>query len=469
MADFLQAPGMDWTKPGGVSTMLGDAAVGAMPAGRANQLAMSMARERLNAAKTDEVRARIGRIHAITSGDVAKQQAELAHLRQKYPLLIEQLEQEIDQGATGFENDQERQAAESAARVGVHESQAGSFDALARARDAVAAKTGSDAQIEKDKAAAELKYLEQRYPLLLEQLEGQIGNAADESEAKVLAAEGLANARNADAAAAAAGAADKARMDAELLAQLRGRYPGLLAMDEAKLAETLAGTTREDAESAARIEAIQALAGEREAGADTEAARAALLGQQGERYGQITPHAVSQAESEAGIAGTQDEMERARIQSIIDRNNRAGGGGGVPGVGGAAGVDPLNPYSTAGNRFNDDVTSLVKQMYAQNVLTDPVDGQMMLPTDPGRERRQLQIIRAAQNLAAVSIAAGQPLTPQQAVIAAIEAVRDAEGGGGMPNAATGGTGGLPGGPVPAGPAQGGGDETDPLGIRRGGI
>ena len=518
MAEFLQQPGMDWVRPAPMGDMMGQSALAGMPGGAARGLARSLARERLNDAQVRRVEAQIGRIHALTQSDLRgaslgheKQRRELDYLKERYPLLVRQLEQEIEQDADKHGAESLRADAESAAKVGVMESQAGVYDART-------AQIGAETEAAKEKAAAELRYLEQRYPGLLRQIEADVENARNESEAEVGATNALASARQAAAASTAAEAAGQARIDAETLRQLQGRYPGVLEQDAARLAEIQAGTAREDAESAATVGSVEAQAAARRAQAaaigagaaddarmqaeelaqlrgrypgmldrdaaelagiqaDTSAAQA-LAAQRGasaaaigsgaagdariaaEELAQLRgryPHLLAQDEAGASVARTQADMERERLQSIIDRNNRAGGGGAV-GMPGAA-PDPLNPYSAAGNRFNDDIVSLVKTMYGPNVLTDPVDGQMMLPTDPGRQHRQMQIIRAAQNLAAVSLAAGQPLSPQQAVGAAIDALRSQS----QPGPEGQGVLLPPGGGAPAG----GGAGADPLGIRGG--
>ena len=416
MEDFLKAPGMDWVRPdplGGLARM---------EPGQARGMAGSMQRERLHRLQGDKVEAEIDRIHRLTQADLhgrslsnAGSALELEHLRSKYPLLIEQLEQDIETGR-----------AESDAKVGVLGAQAGTYDARA-------AQIGAETDADKRKAALELQYLERRYPGLLRQLDRQIENADDESEANVLATQALANARNAAAASTAAGAADDARREAEELRQLAGRYPGLLDLDEARVATEQGAAASNEALAHQRMVG----AGVTAAGGAQDAMTAAI------ERGALPAQLAAELDATRALA----EMRRARGQAAM------GTFGGPSAMGGTPGTDPLNPYSTAANRYNDDVTSLVDDLYGPGVLADVVTGEPMIGIGPERERRKLEVIRAAQNLAAVSNAAGRPMSPQEAVTAAVEQLR----GEGQPPAggSAPGVGGM-GGIVPAGP--------DPLGI-----
>ena len=353
MSQFLQPPGMDWVRP----APLGELTLEHLAPAQAGKMARSMARERLARLQGDKVEAEIGRIHSLTQADLAgkaldqtRQRGELDYLKERYPLLIEQLERDIDQGR-----------AESGALVDARSSQADVY----RARGA---QIGAETEIAKGEAALKLDFLEKRYPGLLRKLEGEIEQSENESEAQVLATQALANARNASAAATASGAAQ----DAMAAGIERGFLPGQLDAD---------------------LDATRALA----------------------------------------------EMRRARGQAALD-----GGAFGPATPGGAP--DPLNPYSVEANRWNDDVTSLVGDLYGRDAISDVVTGEMMVGTGPEREQRRLELIRAAQNIGAVSRAAGRPMSPQEAVAAAVESLR----------------GGAPGGGAP-----GGGVPNDPLGIRGG--
>ena len=354
MADpqFAPIPGMEWVVPGPI----GDAAIASLPAQGAQRLAQTMARERLNKVKEDEVRARIDRVQSLTQGDLARQRTELDYLKQRYPLLIEQLEGEIDRADLGWEADNLRADRLTGSQVGVY--------------DARAAQIGAETEHDKAKAALELRYLEQRYPGLLRQMEQTIRSERAESIATVGATDALAHQRMVGAGVTAAEGASG------LLGDAQDRL-GQSLMDPAKLA--------------------------------TEEARAAYL-----------------------------RAQAARL------------GAGAPGSGPGA-VNPLDPYSTAANRWNDDVVALAKQLYGADVLSDVVSGEPMIGIDPVRQQRQLQVIRAAQNLAAVAHAAGRPMSPQQAVDAAVAALQ----GGGAPGQPGGG---LPGAAAPRG--------ADPLGIRQ---
>ena len=472
---FLQAPGMDWVRP----PPLGDFAVSRMPAQDARRISQTLARERLSRLQGDKVEAEIGRIHALTAADLetrrlghAGQRSELAHLREKYPLLIDALEQDLEQGKAAHDAEQMRRDAESGASVALDEARLG---AIGAATDAA-----------KRKAAAELGYLEKRYPMLLKQLDLDIAQSGDKAAAEVRATDALANARNAAAAGTAAGAADDARYEAERLRQLQGRYPGLLDLDAAKVAtqqgaaeanEALAhqrmvgaGVTAAGAADDARMaaeelrqlqgrypgildldaarvateqgaaEANEALAHQRMVGAGATAAGAAQDAMTaGIERGALPAQLAAELDSERALA----EMRRARGQAAL------GGPGAVGGTPGG-GVDPLNPYSSAANRWNDDMASMVEDLYGPAVMTDVVTGEPMIGMadrergEVSREERKLDLMRAAQNIAALSLAAGQPMSPQEAVNAAVQALRG-EGQGQAP--------GHPGAPP-----------SDPLGI-----
>ena len=466
---FLQQPGMDWVVPPG----MGDMAMGGLSRDAGNKIAMSMARERLSRLQGDKVEAEIGRIRALTQADLttrrlghAGQVQELDHLRERYPLLISEIESRI-----------ENKDAESEALVG--------------ARQAATDQTDAQTQILKDEAALKLRYLEQRYPALLAQIEGETRNASNESEAAVAATNALGHARMVGAGAVAAGAADDARMAAEKLRQLRGRYPGLLDRDAAELAQIVGETEGDAAVSAARADALAAGAHRQRVGAGLDAAGAAddarmaaekLRQLQGRypgrmqmdeaeiarleaaaragdaqaherlvRAGAIAAGAAQDAMT-AGIEraglpaqiGAELDSERALAEMRRARGQAALMGG--PGlVGGTPTAPGLNPYSADANRWNDDVVAMVDGMTDPKLLGDVVGGDPMGAVGPAgqmlQQERRMQIITTAQSLGRIALSEGRPISPQQAVIKAVEMLQ----GGGAP--------------APAG------GQADPLGIR----
>ena len=258
--------------------------------------------------------------------------------------------------------------------------------------------------------ADELFHLRQKYPRLISKLEEEIETNR--------AQRGTYEARTAQIGQETAD--DKARAAAEL-EHLEKANPLLIEKLESEIEQG------RDESQAAR-EATEALTRLRDAQTDRVF------------YG--TPH--------EDMAGAKLDTEQARA-ALLRAQTGAYGAGGTKGA-----TNPLDPYSTAANRWNDDLAALAKDLYGPNVLNDVVTGEPMLgfakPGEESREEKMLTLMRTARNIGQLAASSGQPMSPREAIDSAVQMLRQ----GGAPAA-----GGLPGMGAPGGPSPGG---DDPLGL-----
>ena len=450
-------PGMEWVLPPGVAGAapgslvgggLGNTMLGASPE-LSRRAAMSQARESRSGAASDRVRAEIERLQALTAADLDLKRAQLdrytgetalrrfekqeeyRQLKERYPHEVAKLEAQTGIYESRLAQEDEKLDQLKArypvemmtlqADLETAKARTGEVDARTAAIESGVSRADAAAAGDAEMAAEELRQLKERYPVEMMTLQADLETAkarTGEVDARTAAIES--GVSRADAA-----AAGDAEMAAEELRQLEERYPQEMALLTGKIATE--GARRESIERGTASNALMA----------------------DERLRQL------QARYPADMAKLEAQTDASRALAESRRSKIAGTGpDGQPQVPG--------PYSAEANRVNDDIRAVVDARFGRDVLVDPVSGEMMVGTDPLRGQRIEEVTRAAQNIFAVEAAKGRPITPDNAVTAAVAAMRRLHEGG----SAAPGVPGAPAAPQVPSPAPPAPQTSDPLNIRR---